>query len=562
MSIIILFNELPFILIFLHLSILFSLYFLTYVFCQTVLINAPLVKILLFSLVSFFIFWLYILNTLALNYWGSTVTFSFIWLYLCQINSLLEDIPFALLLVLIVAISVFCLFFKFYNRHVVFSEAKPSWGDFKVYYIFSFVVMLNVFISFDPKDPKIWEGEFITNLVLNSTGIHHLYTPKILIPIKKNDKKIRPNIIYIHLDAMRSDHMSAYGYYRNTTPYIDKLLEHGAEKITVATSICSESICGMVAALGSNFIDKLPNKFELLHHQLKKYGYKNNFIGVGNFSWGGFDNIIQGGIDLFSRSDQQSDYSIHDDFYIINELNKLPQSKNKENFFFLRYLSSHPIGKHFNRYRKYTPSQKNVFSYLLPSLDDEVAINAYDNNTLQADDLVQRSLSILKAKGYLENYILVIYGDHGDALGEHGYFGHYTGLYQEEIGVPMIFASNKAIGLSLKEYASILDIAPTILDFVDIPIPKQYIGISLFSEVENHPLTFHSSRTGVYSVIYQTNNKLYKYIYYRKAQKANELYELFSDPKERNNVIGSVSGNISLYLEEQLIGYFQLETEL
>ena len=555
-------NELPLILIFLHLSILFSLYFLTYLFCQTVLINAPLVKSLLFSLVSFFIFWLYILNTLALNYWGSTVSLSFIWLYLSQINSLLESIPFALLLVLIAAISIFCLFFKFYYRHVVFLEARPSWGDFKYYYLFTFVVILNVFISFDPKEPQIWEGEFITNLALNSTGTHHFHTPKSLTPIKNNDKEVRANIIYIHLDAMRSDHMSAYGYHRTTTPYIDKLLAQGAVKVNISTSICSESICGMVAALGSNFIDKLPNKFELLHHQLKKYSYKNNFIGVGNFSWEGFDNIIEGGIDQFSRSDRQSDYSIHDDFYIINELNKLPQSEGKENFFFLRYLSSHPIGKHFNRYRKYTPSEKSLFSYLLPSLDAEVAINAHDNNTLQADDLVQRSLMILKAKGYLDNYILVIYGDHGDALGEHGYFGHYRGLYQEEIGVPLIFASNKAIGLNLKEYASILDIAPTVLDFVKIPIPEQYIGVSLLNKETNHPLTFHSSRTGVYSVIYQTNNKLYKYIYYRKAEKNNELYELFSDPKERENILASISSNISLYLEEQLKDYFQLEVEL
>ena len=180
MSIIILLNELPLILIFLHLSILFSLYLLTYIFCQTVLINAPLVKSLLFSLVSFFIFWLYILNTLALNYWGSTVSLSFIWLYLRQINSLLESIPFALLLVLIAAISIFCLFFKFYYRHVVFLEARPSWGDFKYYYLFTFVVILNVFISFDPKEPQIWEGEFITNLALNSTGTHHFHTPKSL----------------------------------------------------------------------------------------------------------------------------------------------------------------------------------------------------------------------------------------------------------------------------------------------------------------------------------------------------------------------------------------------
>ena len=59
---------------------------------------------------------------------------------------------------------------------------------------------------------------------------------------------------------------------------------------------------------------------------------------------------------------------------------------------------------------------------------------------LQADDCIARIMDVLEQKGYLENAVVVVTGDHGEALGERQpmMIGHGLGLYQESIHVPLI----------------------------------------------------------------------------------------------------------------------------
>lgn len=192
---------------------------------------------------------------------------------------------------------------------------------------------------------------------------------------------------------------------------------------------------------------------------------------------------------------------------------------------------------------------------MFPSMDAEIAVNAADNNILQMDYFIDESLNLLAEKGYLQNFIVVIYGDHGDALGEHGYYGHYEGLYQEEVSTPLVILSSYDLSGVDNEYSTLNDIVPTILELASLDAADSYEGVSLLTERPER-MTFHYSKTGVYANVWRHAGKLYKYIWFADEHKA-ELYELHSDPKELNNLATSEQGIVQ-NMHEKLITYFEL----
>src|SRR5690606_22898659 len=96
----------------------------------------------------------------------------------------------------------------------------------------------------------------------------------------------------------------------------------------------------------------------------------------------------------------------------------------------------------------------------------EAAINFYDNGVFQFDYYVGEVLDQLKSKGYLENALVVITADHGEALGDHGEFGHAKGVWFPVQHVPLImlrFGYEPPSAIEQPAMASQIDIAPTIL---------------------------------------------------------------------------------------------------
>ena len=149
--------------------------------------------------------------------------------------------------------------------------------------------------------------------------------------------------------------------------------------------------------------------------------------------------------------------------------------------------------------------------------------------------MVRQSVALLSKKGYIENSLIIIFGDHGDALNEHGYYGHYTGLYQEEIHVPILFKSSKELLLKETRFATLNDILPTVLETNNIPLPTDIDGHSLFQKMNNR-ITYHDSRTGKYAAVQKEGTVLFKLIFNSKTGE-QYLYNLSKDPAELNNII-------------------------
>jgi arylsulfatase A-like enzyme len=174
---------------------------------------------------------------------------------------------------------------------------------------------------------------------------------------------------------------------------------------------------------------------------------------------------------------------------------------------------------------------------------------------LQADATIERLFAVLAEKGYLDDAIVAIVADHGEALGERGedYYGHGMDLYQELIRVPILFRDTRGVAdFGALPFATLADVAPTLLDRIGAAIPRSWDGRSLlagsppersFHEAE---LPAARSRSGyderVRAVVERdAGGAIWKLLRFERREGGEqrvvreELYELGSDPDERLN---------------------------
>jgi arylsulfatase A-like enzyme len=102
-------------------------------------------------------------------------------------------------------------------------------------------------------------------------------------------------------------------------------------------------------------------------------------------------------------------------------------------------------------------------------------------------------LHAMKARGTDTNTVFVVYGDHGEAFGQHaGNFGHTFFVYEENVHVPLLIAAPGLIEepLRIKNIASLLDLAPTLVDLVGLDAPTGWQGTSLLNDRARTALFF------------------------------------------------------------------------
>ncbi len=135
-------------------------------------------------------------------------------------------------------------------------------------------------------------------------------------------------------------------------------------------------------------------------------------------------------------------------------------------------MSSHLTGEKLPEHRLYEPelpmleaaarSRGAAGRNTLSPDEQAAAINSCDNGLRQADDMIRRIFGSLRAKGYLDDAIVVISSDHGEALGEHGIYAHGSYLYPEFLRIPLFIYDAKRTYPPIA-FASQTDIAATVV---------------------------------------------------------------------------------------------------
>ena len=308
--------------------------------------------------------------------------------------------------------------------------------------------------------------------------------------------------------------------------------------VTGGTGFIGNRIIRMLLDRGEDVVcfDLAPPRANLLEI-LGNAGYFLNFIGAGDLGHAGLDRFLEPRLDNFLRADQHDGYYRHDDRYILNTLKQFPEMPDVSSFFYLRMMSSHGLGSHPQKYQIFQPVSGSLFEVFGGGASKEMRINDHDNFALQLDAYVKDIFGILKNKGYLDNAIVVLFGDHGDAIGEHGSYGHYRTLYQAEVHVPIIFWASSNIDLDLEknQIATLVDIPATILQYLNLPVPESFRGQAL----QNRPTrktAFLKSPRGARGLLYDSPDGIFKLIV-DGAKDKHQLFDLSKDPGEQNNLV-------------------------
>lgn len=117
--------------------------------------------------------------------------------------------------------------------------------------------------------------------------------------------------------------------------------------------------------------------------------------------------------------------------------------------------------------------------------EQDLLINLYNGGIRYTDSQIESFLTMLEQRNLLENSLIIITSDHGDAFGKHGYYEHPRHLHDKLTYVPLLFKSPNIAEARYNDIpVSMLDIAPTIFEYAGISVdcPRQ----SLFSLL-NHP---------------------------------------------------------------------------
>ena len=224
----------------------------------------------------------------------------------------------------------------------------------------------------------------------------------------------------------------------------------------------------------------------------------------------------------------------------------------KEHFFvWLHYMDVH---RPYKPPRKFQFNPKQLSSLEMSNLNSKMRvkpeemkeedirdiIDLYDGEIRYNDYAIKSLLEEMREMGILDDTVLIITADHGEEFGEHGDFAHHHAkLYEELIRVPLIIANSESKNIKIDEQVSLIDVAPTILDLLDIPASESFQGRSLVpvikGEKKSAGVITEAFGKGKRNVSYRT--KEWKYIL-NEADAKRELYNLREDPGEKRNLYG------------------------
>jgi arylsulfatase A-like enzyme len=141
----------------------------------------------------------------------------------------------------------------------------------------------------------------------------------------------------------------------------------------------------------------------------------------------------------------------------------------------------------------------------------------------------------LEKRGLAESTLMAVTADHGESFGQHNLRTHSFGIYEQAVHVPLVL-----LHPSLHDFprhqscvGRHIDLAPTVLDVLDIPAPDAWQGHSLLRDDDDSRAYFLSVGN---EVVLGLRDGHYKYHYYVDTLH-EELFDLAADPAENENLI-------------------------
>jgi len=299
----------------------------------------------------------------------------------------------------------------------------------------------------------------------------------------------RYNIILLTIDALRADHLSCHGYERETSPHLDRFAEQNIH-FSRAYSPSSHTREAVPALLTGRYPDDaIDDQYYLdapnIATYLRQVGY-----ATGGFHSNPYLSRAYGYDRGFNDFDDDLHFSQHKVIALAQRfVDKLrnrhyarAEEINEQSLTWIDSLDEEPFflwNHYMDIHGPYQPPGNTSISQMevqelyqkclttptkITNEEHELLQDAYDAEIEYLDTHIQDFLDRLDGQGIFDNSLVIIVADHGDAFGEHGYYGHPRFLHEELLHVPLIISHPNQVRDTVDHPVSTVGIVPTILE--------------------------------------------------------------------------------------------------
>ena len=356
-------------------------------------------------------------------------------------------------------------------------------------------------------------------------------------------------VILISIDTLRADRVGVYGSHRVPTPGIDAFAD-GGTLFTSADAQVPLTLPSHTSLLTSTYpfqsgvevnAERVPANLETLAAVLHSHGYQTAaFIGSvflerqlgldrgfdeydSPFSFEAFSPLSGEIFFVGARRNPLAVRDRRDGNIVVHAAESwLATRRGQPVFAFVHFFDLH--------------APYNV----PPGFRRPPGSSDYDAQLAYVDRAVASFRQALIRDGWWDRALVILVSDHGESLGEHGEDTHGYFAYESTLHVPLIVhwpAGSRPLNPRDERPVGLIDVAPTILDFLHLPAPAQFIGSSLLGPAQRpvYGETFYLCNAFGWSPLRALRIGGLKYI----DAPHPELYDLQRDPHELHNLIAA-----------------------
>ncbi|MEK6775293.1 MAG: sulfatase [bacterium] len=313
------------------------------------------------------------------------------------------------------------------------------------------------------------------------------------------------NLIIVLVDALRPDHLGVYGYKRNTSPHINEfastamVLDNAISQSGWTAPAIAAMFTSNYPAMSSNMGIKEGDRTlaqRLRENNFQTGAFVTNPLLKRSLGYDkGFDSY-----NLLLNEDARPKW-LRAPLLVDAALQWVgARNRNKPFFLYLHFMDVHdpywpppPYNREYGKKYEgpvngimvtYMQRMKERKPLYLSGEDLDHLIDLYDGGIAYFDEQFGRLIQGLKTAGVFQNSIIVFTADHGDEFMEHGGVTHGQSVFDELIHVPLIVSGGvKRSGSRYSGLVEMIDLAPTLMEMLDIPFDYKVTGKSFLKQL-------------------------------------------------------------------------------
>jgi len=423
-------------------------------------------------------------------------------------------------------------------------------------------------------------------------------------------------IIYFDIDCLRPDHLGCYGYNRPTSPHIDAIAREGVRfdhyycssspclpsrtawssgRFGIRNGVCSNHTAGANYSMRLRHYGGPEPDNECLMRQLRKHGLDtisiSNFADRHNALWfmrgwteyhtpnlkGGYETaeeVNEPVLRWLRQNAGRDDYLLHINYWDVHRVYKMDASwadRLEGTPVEQAWPDEEAIRDHQAIEGPFTaqwqfPENESPYPLMPGSVesraDFEHMVTGYDASIAYVDHYIGLVLDELDRQGVLNDAVIIISGDHGDAFGEHGIYSDHVCADECIHHIPLIirWPGVAPAGASSDSLLYNVDLPPTLCDLLGAPTPEDWDGESFRANLEgrdglerDYLVWDHGLYAVQRAVRTRTHLMIRTYDNYGYPFEPVELYNMEVDPYQTTNICDDhpeIVAQASQYMED------------